>query len=72
MEQCPRTGYLGAGVCCWGSKNTKDEEEEKEGEEEEGSVLTIFISAALQGMRRKSWGLCPRDLHTPGKSPSCP
>lgn len=31
-------GYLGAGVCCWGSKNTKDEEEE-EREEEEGSML---------------------------------
>lgn len=35
----PGGGYLGAGVCCWGSKNTKDEKEEKDSEEEEGSVL---------------------------------
>lgn len=32
----PGRGYLGAGVCCWDSKNTK---EEKGREEEEGSIL---------------------------------
>lgn len=30
-------GYLGAGVCSWGSKNTKDKEEERE--KEESSML---------------------------------